>query len=142
MRNRALAGGEKPKGAPPQGNAPGGGFGEVDNSSTIAYLTAHRNGAKFLLVTFGAQSAASYTTATGENILPVGGFDGQDPTPTLTQFKKMVSAGEIRYVLVGGNSQGGNVETQGNSKISTWVSTHCSLDANAPTSNLYFCSKN
>ena len=140
-------------GMPPQGNAhsglpgippshgamPPAGFGEVNNSATIRYLTTHRDGAKFLLVTFGAQSAASYTTATGENVLPVGGFDGQDPTPTLSKFTAMVRAGEIRYVLMGGNGGGRNGETQADSKISTWVSSHCSVDAAAPISSLYIC---
>jgi len=129
-------------GFPPQGGKqPAGGmnFGEQDNSELISYLKAHRNGAKFLLVTFGAQSAASFITATGENVLPVGGFDGQDPTPTLAVFKKLVASGEVRYVLAGANGGGRNGDTQASSEISTWVSTNCSIDASAPSTSLYLC---
>lgn len=142
--NFGSRGGFPPQGGqPPQngGNFGGGNFGEQDNSSTISYLMKNRDGAKFLLVTFGAQSAASYTTATGENVLPIGGFDGQDPTPTLAKFKEMVTAGEIRYVLIGGDVRGRNGNTQASSEISTWVSTNCSIDAGAPISNLYLCAK-
>jgi 4-amino-4-deoxy-L-arabinose transferase-like glycosyltransferase len=139
--------GQPPMGQlPPGGNFPAGGpggmnYGEQDNSATIAYLTAHRNGAKFFLVTFGAQTAASYITATGENVMPVGGFDGQDPTPTLAKFKKLVAVGDIRYVMTGGTGFGRNGNTQASSEISTWVSTNCLIDANAPVSNLYLCTK-
>jgi 4-amino-4-deoxy-L-arabinose transferase-like glycosyltransferase len=129
-------------GQPPQGGGNFGGpanFGEQNNSEMISYLTENRHGAKFLLVTFGAQTAASYITATGENIMPVGGFDGQDPTPTLAAFKKLVAAGDIRYVMVGGG--GGHGNTQVSSEISTWVSTNCSIDAQAPSQNLYICGK-
>jgi 4-amino-4-deoxy-L-arabinose transferase-like glycosyltransferase len=137
-------GGKFPAGGfPPQGGKqPAGGmnFGEQDNSELLSYLKAHRNGAKFLLVTFGAQSAASFITATGENVLPVGGFDGQDPTPTLAVFKKLVASGEVRYVLAGSNAGGRNGDTQASSEISTWVSTNCSIDANAPSTSLYLCS--
>jgi len=124
------------------GKMPVGGmnFGEQDNSELISYLKAHRNGAKFLLVTFGAQSAASFITATGENVLPVGGFDGQDPTPTLSAFKKLIASGEVRYVLAGSNAGAKNGDTQASSEISTWVSTNCTIDANAPSTNLYLCS--
>ena len=149
----------RPQGTPPQGFRPrfpqgqggnfqpgnqmlgmGGNFGEQNNAEMITYLTEHREGAKFLLVTFGAQTAASYITATGENVLPVGGFDGQDPTPTLAKFKSMVKTGEIRYVLISGNNEGRNGDTQASSEISTWVSANCSVDADAPTSSLYLCS--
>jgi 4-amino-4-deoxy-L-arabinose transferase-like glycosyltransferase len=132
----------RPPGAPPQGGnfsggGFGGGFGQQDNSATIEYLTANRDGAKFLLVTFGAQSAASYITSTGENVLPIGGFDGQDPTPTLKKFKELVAAGDIKYVL--SESQDGRGGQVANTEIKDWVSANCTLDANAPTSSLYIC---
>jgi len=136
-------GGKFPGGGfPPQGGKqPAGGmnFGEPDNSEVISYLNAHRNGARFLLVTFGAQSAAAFITATGENVLPVGGFDGQDPTPTLAAFKKLVASGDVRYVLEGGIRGGSNGDTQTSSQISTWVSANCSIDTTAPATSLYLC---
>lgn len=116
----------------------GGGFGQQDVSETVAYLKSHRHGAKFLLVTFGAQSAASYITATGENVLPIGGFDGQDPTPTLSRFKELVIQGQIRYVLLdGGQGVGGGAQT--NNEIRQWVMGNCTQDQAAPATSLYIC---
>jgi 4-amino-4-deoxy-L-arabinose transferase-like glycosyltransferase len=122
------------------GGNPGGNFGQQNVSSTVKYLQANRNGAKYLLVTFGAQSAASYITATGENIMPVGGFDGQDPTPTLAKFKELVAKGEVRYVLAGGG-RGGMGGQQSNNEISSWVTANCQVDGNAPINSLYLCTK-
>jgi 4-amino-4-deoxy-L-arabinose transferase-like glycosyltransferase len=144
-----LRGNFQPQGMPPMGTPPMGGnfggggfgglFGQQDNSAMIKYLKANRGNSKFLLVTFGAQSAASYITSTGENVLPIGGFDGQDPTPTLKKFKELVASGDIKYVLA--ESQGGRGGQATNSEIKDWVSANCTLDANAPTSSLYICSK-
>jgi 4-amino-4-deoxy-L-arabinose transferase-like glycosyltransferase len=122
----------------------GGGFGQQNVTTAVKYLQKNRNGAKYLLVTFGAQSAASYITATGENVMPIGGFDGQDPTPTLAKFKELVSSGDVRYVLVsgqggmGGGMMGGQ---SSNSPISSWVTSNCKADTSAPINSLYLCSK-
>jgi len=118
-------------------------FGEQDNSTTIAYLKAHRGRAKYLLTTFGAQSASSFITATGENVLPIGGFDGSDPTPSVKSFIAMVNAVQIKYVSPGLNHMDGamnNTPTKSQSTvIAAWVKSHCAIDSNAPIS-LYDCS--
>ena len=124
-------------------------FGSQDNTALIKYLVANRGGSKYLLATFGAQAAAPFITATGENVLPIGGFDGSDPAPTLTQLKAMIAAGELKYILGGDQSQrpsflknpNGNNQAAGSSEMQTWVESNCSLDANAPSgSQLYVCS--
>jgi hypothetical protein len=51
----------------------------------------------------GTQSAAPLQLATRTPVLAIGGFNGTDPAPTLAQFERMVSAGEIHY-FVGANS--------------------------------------
>ena len=123
----------------------GGGFGQEDNSALITYLQKNRAGAKYLLVTFGAQTAAPFITATGDNVMPIGGFDGSDPTPTFARFKELVQNGEIRYVLNQGTngSRGGPNGPQGNTpttrEIRRWITAHCSLDSAAPTTGLYIC---
>ena len=117
----------------------GGGFGQQDNSQLISYLKKNRGSAKFLLVAFGGTTAAPYITQSEDNVLPVGGFDGSDPTPTLEAFKKLVRNGEVKYVLIGGRGgHGGNSGTS--SEISSWVQSSCTLDSGAPVSNLYKCS--
>ncbi len=119
----------------------GGGFGQDANTSLIKYLKANRNGSKFLLATFGGMAAAPFITATEDKVLPVGGFDGQDPSPTLAKFKELIKNGELKYVLIGGaggNNNGNEVNT---SKIQSWVVTNCLVDAGAPSGvTLYSCS--
>ena len=125
---------------------PGGNFAGGDNSALIAYLQANRNGAKYLVATYGAQAAAPLINATGENVLPIGGFDGSDPAPTLAQFKALVAAGDLRFVL--GSDKGGRqpmngATTASGDSIQAWVSANCSIDANAPSGqNLYICAAN
>ena len=131
------------KGMPPRNQNFGGSFGQQDVTSTAKYLQANRKGANFLLVTFGAQSAAPYITLTGDKVLPIGGFDGQDPTPTFAAFKKMVATGEIRFVLLGGDfgiNRGANSGRETNSETRDWVSHNCLQDLKAPNSSLYVCS--
>ena len=120
-------------------------FGQQANTELIKYLKENRGGAKYLLATFGAQPAATFITATGEPVLPIGGFDGQDPTPTLTEFKKLIDKGELRYIQMNDGASrgiGGHENTASSSEISTWVTTNCTLDSNAPGSgDIYICSK-
>ena len=115
-----------------------GGFGQQTSPELLTYLQNNRGNAKFLLATFGGMSAAPFITATGDKVLPIGGFDGQDPSPKLKDFIAMVKKGDIKYVLVGG---GGGRQQNADNQISRWVSTFCIVDSQAPgTSSLYKCS--
>lgn len=126
-------------------------FGTGDKRALIAYLQKHRDGAKFLFATFTTMSAASYINATGDNVLPIGGFDGSDPSPTLGQIKKWVASGDLRFVLEGGQAgpkgqAGANSVTtaagqDNSSQIRNWVVEHCAIDTAGSTSEtLYKCS--
>ena len=150
------------KGGLPQGGttpSAGGGFyggfpggaSANDNKALISYLQKNRNGAKFLMATFTTMSAASYINATGDNVLPIGGFDGSDPSPTLKQIKAWVADGELQFVLEGG--QGGprgqagasasttSVGQSNLAQIQSWVTTNCVLDtAVVSAESLYKCS--
>lgn len=134
--------------------APGGfaaGGGSNENDSLISYLQENRHGAKFLMATFTMSSAASYINTSGDNVLPIGGFDGSDPSPTLEQIKVWVKDGDLRFVLMGGQSgprgqMGGSGSTtsagQSNlTQIQSWVTSNCSLDNSVgAVSSLYKCS--
>lgn len=121
------------------GGGPGGGPGGAAASpDVITYLRGHRGNAVYLLATFGAQNAAHYITATGESILPIGGFDGSDPVPTLDRFTELVDAGAIRYVLA--PQRDGRGGPQQDSPIADWVTANCVVDTAAPDSvTLYLC---
>lgn len=120
---------------------PGGGAGALSsyNAELVDWLTAHRAGARFLFATFGAMSAAPYITATGENVLPIGGFDGADPSPTLTQLKAWVASGELRYILTGGQGGGPGGGAAGSAEIQSWVRANCVSATGAPVGNLLRC---
>lgn len=140
-------GGAMPGGAMPgAGKAPGGFGGNTifqdDNSLTIKWLQEHRGNAKYLLVTFGAQTAASYITATGDYVMPVGGFDGNDNAPTLAKFKKLVAAGEIKFVLEdsGPGDKGSSADSSA-TQIKFWVNANCTAaPETSGLSNLMDCS--
>ncbi len=145
-------------GARTDGGAPGGfggaSFGGAGGASGVdeallSYLQANRGTASYLLATFGAQAAASYITATdGDSVLPIGGFDGSDPVPTLAAFQQLVSSGQLRFVLVsgsgGGNGFGGGgatASTGSASEIRSWVTATCTAvtDSSVSSTGLYSC---
>ncbi len=55
----------------------------------------------------GAQTAASYQLASGEPVMPVGGFNGTDPSPTLATFQEYVRTGKIHYFIGENDTMGG-----------------------------------
>jgi 4-amino-4-deoxy-L-arabinose transferase-like glycosyltransferase len=138
---RPQFGGQRPQFGGQQGSGAMGGRGgfgqQATNTALISYLKANRGNAKYLVAVFGAQTAAPIINATGENVLPIGGFDGSDPAPTLEAFKKMVASGEVKYVLSGGNGAMGGFGGGMNSGASTnsvsaqiqsWVTAHFIAD--------------
>ncbi|MFM7030027.1 MAG: ArnT family glycosyltransferase, partial [Micrococcales bacterium] len=133
------------------GGGPGGAspFSNQTDSGLIKYLKAHRGGSRYLVAMFGTMAAAPYITATGENILPIGGFDGEDPSPTLAQIKAMVAFGELKYFEVTSNSFAGGAPGANGSatttigqangaKIRSWVLAKCQLSGYSG-GNLYLC---
>ncbi|GCD44262.1 putative glycosyltransferase [Streptomyces paromomycinus] len=73
----------------------------------------------------GSQNAASYQLATRLPVMPIGGFNGSDPSPTLEQFKEYVRQGKIHY-FVGGGAGGGffganGAQKSASSDITSWV---------------------
>jgi len=86
------------------------------NTKLIEFLKSHKTNEKYLLVTSSTNGYASdIIINTGESVMALGGFFGTDKVITLDEFKKLVSNGEVRYVMVGG--MGGN----SSSDIMNWV---------------------
>ena len=108
--------------------APGGGSGQV-SSHVIAYLEAHQGSARYLLAASGSQTTAPIIISTGRAVVTIGGFNGSDPAPTVAQLSKLVSAGQLKYVLLSsGGGRGGPGQGGGSSQaIATWVKAHGSV---------------
>jgi len=76
---------------------------------------------KWIAATVNSNSAAGYQLATGDPVMAVGGFNGTDPAPTLSQFERYVEQGKLHYFIVGGGGPGtgGTGSTAG--QITQWV---------------------
>lgn len=75
----------------------------------------------WVAATVGANNAAGYQLSTGDPVMPVGGFNGTDPWPTVSQFQHFVADGEIHWFIGGGGFRGANGGSSASSDIATWV---------------------
>jgi 4-amino-4-deoxy-L-arabinose transferase-like glycosyltransferase len=156
------------------GAAEGGGLGgmwvadgtlSTQQRDLLDYAQAHRDGARFVLTVTNTLQAAPYILRAGADILSMGGFSGQVPYPTLTQFKQYVASGQVRYVYLAASSgpgaygsqdpaQGGEGRSQDSgqstaSQIEAWVPANCSTvpasdyggaTTSSGSGTLYLCS--
>ncbi|MER7763481.1 glycosyltransferase family 39 protein [Streptomyces sp. NPDC097619] len=106
---------------------PGGLLGGTTVGTAVrTALSADADRYTWVAATTGAQNAAGYQLATGRAVMPIGGFNGSDPSPTLERFKEYVAQGRIHY-YIGGASEGGGMRGGGgpggsvSTVISTWV---------------------
>jgi len=76
----------------------------TSSTKLITFLQSHKTTETYILVTSSASGdAANIIIKTGESVM-TWGFFGTDDAISLTQFKELVSKGEVRYVMVGGQS--------------------------------------
>jgi 4-amino-4-deoxy-L-arabinose transferase-like glycosyltransferase len=87
-----------------QGGGMPGGLGGASSVSSALRSALQRNASayRWVAATTSANEAASLELATGQSVMALGGFNGSDPAITLTQFQKLVAAGEIHYYLADG----------------------------------------
>ncbi|GLV89743.1 glycosyl transferase [Streptomyces lavendulae subsp. lavendulae] len=98
------------------GGGPGGGAGGLLNGARVgaeakAALTADADSYTWAAAAIGSQNAASYQLASGVPVMPIGGFNGSDPSPTLEQFKQYVRDGKIHWFI--GQGGGGTAAGAG-----------------------------
>ncbi len=82
--------------------------------------------------------AAPFIFATGQEVLPIGGYTGTAPSPTVAGIRRMVALGRFHLVLAAHASTDPRI---------TWIATHCLLapPPKAPASDVigplsaYFC---
>jgi 4-amino-4-deoxy-L-arabinose transferase-like glycosyltransferase len=103
----------------PDGGQPGSGGPDAVDSALVSYLEANQGSATYLAATMNSNSAASLILASGQPVMSLGGFSGDDPILTVDQFASLVSSGQVRYVLLGGG--GGPGGRGSNAAISQWV---------------------
>ncbi|MDH6284867.1 glycosyltransferase family 39 protein [Prescottella agglutinans] len=106
---------------------PGGGAGggllsaSTPGAELTALLRSHADDFTWVAAAIGSNTASGYQLATERPVMPIGGFNGSDPSPTLEQFQQYVADGKIHYFIAGGMG-GGRGGGQGTaSQISEWV---------------------
>jgi 4-amino-4-deoxy-L-arabinose transferase-like glycosyltransferase len=99
----------------------------------LDYVQEHRDSARYVLTMTNVEEAAAYILRASADVLSVGGFSGQVPSPTLTQFEHYVASGQVRYVylatfggLAGPAGQTSQTGQTAESQIEAWVPAHCS----------------
>ncbi|WP_188308687.1 glycosyltransferase family 39 protein [Streptomyces sp. CBMA123] len=142
--------------AAPRAQHGGGGFAGSSGHLTAPaqalfdYLRAHRDGARYLFAASDWSAAAPFILATGEEVLPMGGFSGSAPSPTLAEFRQLIRKGELRYVLLGTDHRGGDDSAGATTtaQVQSWVRSACTqvpatdVPGPAPTADgrqLYRC---
>ena len=103
------------------------------NSKLLKFLKENITTEKYSLVVSSSQSAQDLIINGGQSVMALGGFSGSDNILTLSQFKEMVSKGEVKYVLTGGMGQNSDIMNwvQKNGKVvdeSKWKDTNTSTN--------------
>lgn len=108
--------GERPAGM-------GGLLGGAEVSDEVAeLLLENADSFTWAAATTGSQNAAAYQLATEEPVMPIGGFNGSDPSPTLEEFQELVERGEIHWYIGGGGMGGGRMGGSNvSAEIQAWV---------------------
>ena len=113
-----------------RGGFGGGAGGGLLSGSTVsdALKTAlEQNGGSYTWVAaaVGSNEASGYQLATQFPVMPIGGFNGSDPSPTLEQFETYVANKQIHYFIAGGMGMGqANGGSNVSSQITSWVESH------------------
>jgi hypothetical protein len=90
----------------------------AENASTLAEDASSYT---WVAAAAGANNAAGYQLATELPVMPVGGFNGSDPSPTLAQFQAYVADGQIHWFIGGGMGMGSDGSSSSATEIAAWV---------------------
>jgi 4-amino-4-deoxy-L-arabinose transferase-like glycosyltransferase len=87
------------------------------NAALLAYLQAHRQGARYLLAANGTQVTAPLALAARAPVITIGGFDGSAAAPTVAQLESVVARGQLRYVMPG--------NLTADTAMRRWINSRC-----------------
>jgi 4-amino-4-deoxy-L-arabinose transferase-like glycosyltransferase len=95
------------------------------SSAITTLLQADASRYQWVAAAVGSQTAASYQLASGRSVMPIGGFNGSDPSPTPAEFQRLVQQGRIHYFIASGRGLGGsNGGSDASSAIASWVAAN------------------
>jgi hypothetical protein len=90
----------------------------------VQALEANSGRYTWVAAAVNSNSAAGYQLATDDPVMAIGGFNGTDPAPTLTQFERDVAEDKIHYFISGGGGLGSGNSTTTAGQITQWVESH------------------
>ncbi len=91
-------------------------FSPTRNAVGLTKITAARQGAPDLFAAQTSALAAPYIFATGDEVLPIGGYTGTIPEPTVARVRALVAAGAFHLVLAGPSTADPRI---------AWIARHC-----------------
>lgn len=103
---------------------PGGGLlmGSRPSAEMITLLRTDADRFTWVAAAVGSNTASGYQLYSGYSVMPIGGFNGTDPSPTLEQFQKLVEQKKIHYFIAGGGFGGrGSDTSRPSGQITEWV---------------------
>jgi 4-amino-4-deoxy-L-arabinose transferase-like glycosyltransferase len=99
--------------------------------SFLPQLEKLQMGAPYVMAVYTSAVASEFISATGKEILPIGGFTGAIPEPTIGQLEGIIRAGKFHLVLLLGNHD----------PRLTWIASHCQhAGPGGGAVGLFFCS--
>jgi hypothetical protein len=93
----------------------------ADTEVTSFLLQAENKKLRWAAATPGAVNAAQYQLLMQRPVMPIGGFNGGTPYPTVSQFNEYIETGQIRYYIVRHDSQDIEAEAQFADEVTQWV---------------------
>jgi 4-amino-4-deoxy-L-arabinose transferase-like glycosyltransferase len=85
------------------------------SASAIATFERFGQGVRYPLATYTSLLAAPLIYATGQEVLPIGGFQGTNPSPTLGRLQRLIAQGQLHLIL-------GPLNTDPRMR---WAAAHC-----------------
>jgi len=107
----------------PQGALGIGGLMTVSapSAALIGLISADAAHYRWVAAAVGSNTAAGYQLASGSSVMPVGGFNGTDPSPTLAAFQADVAARRIHWFIGSSAFVGQQGGARTSRQISDWV---------------------
>ncbi len=131
-----------PEAGPQLASSSGGGFADASvDTGLIAYLEKNNTGETYLFGTTDATTAGPYIIKTQKAVMAMGGFNGTDPTLSVSELKTMIKNGEIKYFYIPSNSKAADsdvikwIEENGTAIDSSEYSSETDTNSSATTSN-------
>jgi len=94
------------------------------NSQLINFLLTNQGSADWIIAVASANESAPIQITSGQPVMAIGGFKGNDNIITLEEFKQLVADGKIKYYLSSNGNNRGGPSGNGNSSISSWATTN------------------